>query len=71
MVHVCIPNAPGVLPRTSTHAFNNAAWPYIRHIAQVGLSQALKDMPDLSRGVATRDGEIISAALAAAVKATA
>ncbi len=66
VVHFCVPNAPGVLPRTSTHAFNNAAWPYIRHIAEVGLDQAVQEMTALARGVATRDGEIVNEALAAA-----
>ena len=71
VVHVCIPNAPGVLPRTSTHAFNNAAWPYIRRIAEVGLAPAVQEMPDLARGIATRDGKIVNEPLAAAYKAAA
>ncbi|HHS97181.1 MAG TPA: alanine dehydrogenase [Chloroflexi bacterium] len=70
VVHFCVPNAPGVLPRTSTHAFNNAAWPYIQRIAQVGLDQAAREMPALARGINTRDGEITHEALAAAYKAT-
>ena len=69
VVHFCVPNVPGVLPRTATHAFNNAAWPYIRHIAQVGLEQAVAEMPDLARGVATRDGRVVNEALAAAYNA--
>jgi len=71
VVHFCVPNAPGVLPRTSTHAFNNAAWPYIRRIAEVGLEQAVKEMPGLARGIATRDGKIVHEALAAAYRASA
>jgi len=69
VVHFCVPNAPGILPRTSTHAFNNAAWPYIRRIAEVGLDQAAGEMPALARGIATRDGKIIHEALAAAYNA--
>ncbi len=65
VVHFCVPNAPGILPRTSTHAFNNAAWPYIQRIAEVGLDQAIEDMPALARGVNTRDGRIVHKALAA------
>ncbi len=65
VVHFCVPNAPGVLPRTSTHAFNNAAWPYIRRIAEVGLDQAVEEMSGLARGIATRGGEIVNEALAA------
>ncbi|MGD1997203.1 MAG: alanine dehydrogenase, partial [Anaerolineae bacterium] len=69
VVHFCVPNAPGVLPRTSTHAFNNAAWPYIRRIAKLGLDQALEEMPPLRRGIAIRDGKIVKEALAAAYNA--
>lgn len=65
VVHYCVPNAPGVLPRTSTHAFNNSAWPYVRRIAQVGLDQAAQEMPELERGVATRGGKIVNETLAA------
>jgi len=66
VVHFCVPNAPGVLPRTATHAFNNAAWSYIRRIAEVGVEQAVEETPALARGLATRDGQIVSAALSAA-----
>jgi len=69
VVHFGVPNAPGVLPRTATHAFNNAAWPYIRRIAEVGLVQALEESPALARGLATQEGQIVSEALAAAYNA--
>jgi len=69
VVHVCVPNAPGVLPRTSTHAFNNAAWPYIRQIANMGLRQAIEDLPALGVGIATRQGKITSETLAATFEA--
>lgn len=66
VVHFCVPNVPGAVPRTATHAFNNAVWPCIRRIAEVGLEQAIEDLPPLARGIATKDGEIKSAPLAAA-----
>ncbi len=69
VVHYCVPNAPGVLPRTSTHAFNNAAWPYIRAIAENGLERAMAELPALARGVATHEGRIVNEALAAAYAA--
>jgi alanine dehydrogenase len=71
VVHFCVPNVPGSVPRTATHAFNNAMWPYLRRIAEVGLGQALEEMPALARGIATREGEIVSEPLAAAYHATA
>ncbi|MFW6082435.1 MAG: alanine dehydrogenase, partial [Chloroflexota bacterium] len=45
VVHFCVPNVPGAVPRTATHAFNNAIWPYIRRIANRGLEEALGEMP--------------------------
>ncbi len=66
VVHFCVPNAPGVLPRTATHAFLNAAWPYIRVMADLGLEAAMADMPALARGIATHEGRIVNEALAAA-----
>ena len=66
VVHFCVPNVPGAVPRTATHAFNNAIWPYIQRIAEVGLEEAKCTMPGLARGVATQSGEIVEEALAGA-----
>ena len=64
VVHFCVPNVPGAVPRTATHAFNNAVWPYLRHIAEAGLEQAMEELPALARGVATQNGEIVNEVLA-------
>jgi alanine dehydrogenase len=66
VVHFCVPNVPGAVPRTATHAFNNAIWPYIRRIAEVGLEQATREMPGLARGIVTQGGEIVNESVAAA-----
>jgi alanine dehydrogenase len=66
VVHFCVPNVPGVVPRTATHAFNNAVWPYLRRVAEVGLNRAMEEMPGLARGIATRDGKVVNDTLAAA-----
>lgn len=66
VVHFCVPNVPGAVPRTATHAFNNAIWPYIRHIAEVGLEQAAEEMPALARGIVTQGGQIVNETLAGA-----
>ncbi len=66
VVHFCVPNVPGAVPRTATHAFNNAIWPYIRRIASTGLEDAVKEMPGLSCGVVTREGKIVNESLAGA-----
>ncbi len=64
VVHFCVPNVPGAVPRTATHAFNNAIWPYIQRIAEVGLDEAMSALPGLARGLATQAGEIVEEGLA-------
>jgi alanine dehydrogenase len=63
VIHYCVPNMTGVLARTTTHAFNNAAWPYIQEIAAKGLDQALKDDSGLRRGLNVSHGQIVHPAL--------
>ncbi|HJW83070.1 MAG TPA: alanine dehydrogenase [Anaerolineae bacterium] len=67
VIHYCVPNMTAVVARTATHAFNNAAWPYIQEVARSGLEAALASLPALARGVATREGRIIHEALAASL----
>jgi alanine dehydrogenase len=62
-IHYCVPNMTSVVARTTTHAFNNAAWPYIQAIARKGLDQALADDASLARGLNTRGGDVINPAL--------
>jgi alanine dehydrogenase len=69
ILHYCVPNISGVIARTATHAFNNAAWSHIQNIVRLGLDEALKQDPALARGVTTRDGEIVHPAVRAAYEA--
>ena len=59
IVHYCVPNVPGAVPRTSTHAFNNAAWSYIQHIASMGTASAVAQNEALRQGMVIRNGEIV------------
>ena len=63
IIHYCVPNMTGVVARTTTHAFNNAAWPYILEIADKGLEQALADDSALRHGLNIHAGEIVHPAL--------
>ena len=63
VTHYCVPNMTAVVARTATHAFNNAAWPYVQAVVRKGLAQAIADDPSLARGVNTRDGEVVNPAL--------
>jgi alanine dehydrogenase len=57
VIHYCVPNIPSVVARTSTYAFLNAAFPYILEIANKGIDEAIRDNPDIERGVALLYGE--------------
>jgi len=60
VVHYCVPNVPGAVPRTSTHAFNNAAWSYIRHVAEMGAVTACAQNEALASGAMMRSGKLIT-----------
>lgn len=63
VIHYCVPNMTAVVARTATHAFNNAAWPYIQAVTRKGVEQAIIDDLSLAHGVNTRGGEVVNAAL--------
>jgi alanine dehydrogenase len=65
VIHYCVPNMTSIVARTATHAFNNAAWPFVRELADHGLPAALAAMPALRRGVATHAGHVVNPGLAA------
>ena len=58
VVHYCVTNMPGAMPRTSTFALTNATQPYISKIASLGLEGAIQDNPLLEGGVNTYKGHI-------------
>ena len=68
IIHYCVPNMTGVLARTTTHAFNNAAWPYILKIAQWGIARSLEEDTALRNGLNIYEGEIIHPALRQALE---
>ncbi len=58
VIHYCVPNIPGVVARTATHAFVNAAMPFIREVAEVGVEQAMKQNSAIEVAVATHQGQL-------------
>ncbi len=66
VVHYCVTNMPGVVPRTSTFALNNATLPFILALANKGWPGALLDDPHLRAGLEITGGHIVSAPVAAA-----
>ncbi|HEV8130150.1 MAG TPA: alanine dehydrogenase [Acidobacteriota bacterium] len=57
VVHYCVANMPGAVPRTSTLALTNATLPYVLRVAE-GLQQALKKDALLREGINVFRGEV-------------
>jgi alanine dehydrogenase len=64
IVHYCVANMPGAVPRTSTFALNNATMPYALALANKGVERAVKEDPGLRAGVNTYRGHITYQAVA-------
>ena len=58
IVHYCVGNMPGAVPRTSTIALTNATLAYGLQIANKGLEQACKDNDVIYSGINTYDGKL-------------
>ena len=58
VVHYCVANMPGGVPRTSTYALNNVTLPHILTLADKGYAQALLDDPHLRNGMNVHRGKI-------------
>jgi len=58
VVHYCVANMPGGVPRTSTYALNNVTLPHILTLAGKGYVQALKDDRWLRDGLNVHRGQI-------------
>lgn len=58
VIHYCVPNMPSVVARTASHAFFNAALPYILELADKGVETAIQQNPAVALAVNTYAGEI-------------
>lgn len=58
VVHYCVANMPGAVPRTSTYALSNATLPYAVRLANMGAEAAVRADPALAKGVNTHKGKI-------------
>ena len=71
VVHYCVANMPGGVPRTSTYALNNATLPFVLALADKGWQQALRDDPHLRNGLNVCAGQVTCAEVAHALGYTA
>ncbi len=58
VIHYCVTNMPGAVPRTSAFALNNATLPYVLDIANKGIHQALLEDEHLRNGLNVYRGAI-------------
>ena len=58
VVHYCVANMPGAVPRTSTYALTNVTLDYALAIANLGLEEAVREDPYLTPGVNTYLGKL-------------
>ncbi len=65
VLHYCVANMPGAVPRTSTFALTNATLPYALDLANKGLERAIKEDKGLLEGVNTFGGKLTYEAVAA------
>jgi alanine dehydrogenase len=68
VVHYCVTNMPGAVPRTSTFALTNVTLPFVKHLANLGWREALGRDPHLARGLNVHDGCINHKAIACELK---
>ncbi|MCS6897788.1 MAG: alanine dehydrogenase [Nitrospira sp.] len=58
VLHYCVANMPGIVPRTSTLALTNATLPYVLRLASEGVERAIRQDPGLARGVNLKEGQV-------------
>jgi alanine dehydrogenase len=68
VVHYCVANMPGAVPRTSAFALDNATRPFVLTLADKGLRQALIDDVHLQNGLNVYDGKVTCRAVADALR---
>ncbi len=58
VVHYCVANMPGAVPKTSTLALTNATLPYAVEIANKGWEKAMKENPEIKLGANVIKGKV-------------
>ena len=64
VVHYCVTNMPGAVPRTSTFALTNVTLPFVKALANLGWREALSRDPHLAHGLNVHAGHVNHEAVA-------
>ena len=66
VVHYCVANMPGAVPRTATISLTNTILPYVLTLASEGVKEALVSNPNFLNGLNIHAGQICESAVAEA-----
>ncbi len=67
VIHYCVANMPGAVPRTSAYALNRATLPYVSALADLGVAGALRADAGLRDGLTVCCGAITRPEIASAL----
>jgi alanine dehydrogenase len=67
IMHYCVANMPGAVPRTATQALGNATLPFLLALADKGWRQACADDPHLLEGLNVHGGRLTNYAVGRAL----
>jgi alanine dehydrogenase len=67
VVHYCVTNMPGAVPRTSAWALNNVTLPFVKALADKGWEKACAEDSHLANGLNVQAGKIMHPAVAEAL----
>ncbi len=68
VTHYAVPNIPGAVPRSSTHALTNATLSWALEVADRGIAAAVRTNPALAKGVNVARGHVVHPAVAKAFR---
>jgi alanine dehydrogenase len=64
VVHYCVTNMPGCVPRTASYALNHATFDFVLALADRGVEDALRADPHLLAGLNVMRGQLTHASVA-------
>ena len=67
VIHYCVTNMPGMVPRTSAVALSNATLPYALKLANLGYREAMRSDESLREGLNVWDGKVTNKLVADAL----
>jgi alanine dehydrogenase len=67
VIHYCVANMPGAVPRTATLALTHATLPFVMKLANMGADAAMAADPHLAAGLNVARGRVLHRAVAEAL----